>query len=339
MLSLPTLALAASLMGSGGDPGSMTMLYTDTTPPLALHCIHPDRQATAPPDAPSAVLFVHGASFPTRLAAGFEFSPRDSWLHRAATDGRIACGLDFSGFGDSAYPEAMRHAPDDAPPTVRSADAVAQISAAIVRLHKEYGASRIHLVAHSWGTIPAAHFAAEHPQVLSSMTLFGPVVPTNKKPQDEAPYAWYPLRATDRYEQLKYRGVLPAGLELLEPAVHERWASEFAASAQALHDKPDGTLRIPAGPVFDIGAMKADRFPYDPAAIRAPVFVVFGDYDTLVDDDGARRFLDRFSASPLKWRLQLDHGTHVMHLEVNRHSLYRAVNAFITTAEDIHGDT
>ncbi|MGH8084555.1 MAG: alpha/beta fold hydrolase [Lysobacter sp.] len=312
------------------------MSHTDTTPPLALHCVHPDRQATALPGATSAVLFVHGASFPTRLAAGFEFSPRDSWLHHAATDGRIACGLDFSGFGDSAYPEAMQHAPDNVSPSVRSADAVAQISAAVARLRKEYGASRIHLVAHSWGTIPAAHFAAEHPQVLSSLTLFGPVVPTDKEPQNESPYAWYPLRATDRYEQLKYRGVLPAGLELLEPAVHERWTTEFAASAQALQDKPEDTLRIPAGPVFDIGAMKAGRFPYDPGAIRVPVFVVFGDYDTLVDHHGARRFLDRFSASPLKWRLRLDHGTHVMHLERNRHSLYRAVNAFIATVEDTH---
>jgi hypothetical protein len=53
----------------------------------------------------------------------------------------------------------------------------------------------------------------------------------------------------------------------------------------------------------------------------------------VVDDAGAATFLARFRGSPLRWRLRIDHGTHVMHLERARRSLYESVDAFIRTAE------
>src|SRR5690349_8555683 len=68
---------------------------------VALHCIAP-AQATG-----RSVLFIHGASFPTLLAAGFEFAPGDSWMAFMARRGYLACGLDFIGFGASSRPPAM----------------------------------------------------------------------------------------------------------------------------------------------------------------------------------------------------------------------------------------
>jgi hypothetical protein len=63
------------------------------------------------------------------------------------------------------------------------------------------------------------------------------------------------------------------------------------------------------------------------------VFVVYGDHDTVVGDASAAAFLARFGASPLRWRLRIDHGTHVMHLERARRSLYESVDAFIQVVE------
>ena len=74
-------------------------------------------------------------------------------------------------------------------------------------------------------------------------------------------------------------------------------------------------------------------YPYDPSRIEVPVFVVYGDYDSVTDDAGATALLAKFANSPLKWRTRIDHGTHVMHLERNRHSLYQSVDAFIRAAE------
>jgi len=42
---------------------------------LALHCVEPVNTSR------DAVLFIHGASFPTMLAAGFEFEGKDSWMN------------------------------------------------------------------------------------------------------------------------------------------------------------------------------------------------------------------------------------------------------------------
>ncbi len=302
----------------------------DPAQQIALHCVAP-AQASG-----QGVLFVHGASFPTMLAFGFEFAPGDSWMHFMAQQGFLACGLDFVGFGASSRPAAMANAGGDAAPVTRAPEAAREIAMAVDYLHKTRGIGHPHLIAHSWGTIPAATFAAEHPGALGSLTLFGPVVPKPGEPAEPVRAAWWTISAEARYQQLRFRKVLPPGLTLLEPAVTQRWASEFNASAPHVAGDPPGELRIPAGPSADIDAVASGGgYPYDPAAIRVPVFVVYGDYDTVTDDAGATAFLARFSASPLKWRMRIDHGSHVMHLERNRHSLYRSVDAFIHAAQDM----
>jgi pimeloyl-ACP methyl ester carboxylesterase len=297
---------------------------------VALHCVAPV-QANG-----RAVLFVHGASFPTMLAFGFEFAPGDSWMDFAAKQGFLACGLDFTGFGDSSRPAAMMHPAGDTAPVTRAPQAAREIAVAADYLGKTLGMGRIHLVAHSWGTIPAATFAATHPDALASLTLFGPVVPKPAASAESVHEAWWTITAAARYQQLRFRDVLPPTLSLLEPAVARRWAAAFAASVPHVEGDPPGALRIPAGPVADIRTVASgDGYPYDPSAISAPVFVVYGDYDTVTDDAGATAFLAKFTASPLVWRMRIDHGSHVMHLEHNRQSLYRSVDAFIHASEDL----
>ncbi len=55
----------------------------DSSRQLAIHCVEPSRPSRA------GVLFVHGATFPTRLASGYEFSPNDSWLAFVAAEGYL----------------------------------------------------------------------------------------------------------------------------------------------------------------------------------------------------------------------------------------------------------
>lgn len=297
---------------------------------VALHCVAPV-QANG-----QAVIFIHGASFPTMLAFGFEFAPGDSWMDFMAKRGFLACGLDFIGFGASSRPAAMAHAAKDSAPVTRAPEAAREIAVATDYLRKTRGMSRIHLVAHSWGSIPAATFAAEHPGTLASLTLFGPVVPKPGAPAESVHEAWWTISAAARYQQLRFRHVLPAGLTLLEPSVTQRWAAEFDASTPHVEGDPPGALRIPAGPAADIDAVASGgNYPYDPAAITTPIFVVYGDYDTVTDDAGAMALLAKFTASPLKWRMRIDHGSHVMHLERNRRSLYRSVDAFIHVAQSM----
>lgn len=293
---------------------------------VALHCIAPTRATDR------GVLFIHGASFPTMLAAGFEFAPGDSWLAFMARRGYLACGLDFLGFGAATRPPAMAGGEAGVPVT-RATEAVAQIALAVEELRTSHGIAKVHLVAHSWGTVPAAAYAAAQPHALASLTLFGPVVPIARPEEAPAPHAWWGITAQARCRQLRYTDVLPSGMELLEPAVNVRWAERFEASAPHVPGDPPAQLRIPSGPLADIAEAQAGRYPYAADDIRVPVFVVYGDQDTVVGDTGAAAFLARFRASPLRWRLRIDHGTHVMHLERSRRSLYESVDAFIRAAE------
>lgn len=319
--------LIASLLSAAAVRTTYLPLPQANGQRVAVHCIAP-AQATD-----RSVLFVHGASFPTMLAAGFEFAPGDSWLAFVARRGYLACGLDFVGFGASSRPPAMAGAEAGAPVT-GTPEAVAQIALAVDYLHATRGMAKVHIVAHSWGTIPAAAYAAAHPQALASLTLFGPVTPVAQPEPASHGTAWWGITAQTRYQQLRYLDVLPAGMVLLEPAVDARWAAQFDTSAPHVAGDPPGQLRIPFGPLADLGEAEAGRYPYAADRVRAPVFVVYGDHDTVVGDTAtAEAFLARFTASPLRWQLRIDHGTHVMHLERARRSLYESVDAFVHAAE------
>jgi pimeloyl-ACP methyl ester carboxylesterase len=296
---------------------------------LALHCVGPVRGSN------EAVLFIHGLSFPTMLAAGFEFEGKDSWLDFMSNRGFLACGLDFLGFGESSRPAAMMVEPAGAAPLDRAADTAMQISVAADYLLKTRGVKRLHVVAHSWGTVPAALYAAAHPTGLSSVTFFAPVVPKPGSPIKSTEFSWWDISPRERYEQLKFADVLPKGLQLLEPAVDRKWAAEFAASGpDGKSNGIDEKLRIPAGPIADFNDATVDHYPYHPTDVRIPVFVVYGSYDNVIDDAGGEAFLSRFANSSLKWRLRIDHGTHVMHLERNRKSLYQSVLAFVAAVDE-----
>jgi pimeloyl-ACP methyl ester carboxylesterase len=251
-----------------------------------------------------------------------------------AAEGYLACGFDFVGFGASSRPAAMLEAADRAAPVLRAPEAAEQIALAVGYLRGKRGLANVHIVAHSWGTLPAAAFAAAHSAEIRSLTLFGPVVPTSGTPEQTAKRgAWYAMKAEDRLERLHFRSALPAGKSLLDPQVDERWAREYAASSPIVAGDAPGLVRIPEGPNADLDAATAGQLPYAPADVRVPVFVVYGNYDVIVDDAGASAFLQRFTGSPLKWRMRIDDGTHVMHLDRTRRSLYESVAAFVRVAE------
>jgi pimeloyl-ACP methyl ester carboxylesterase len=295
---------------------------------VAVHCLKPQRARDV------GVLFVHGATFPTRLAAGYEFSAGDSWLTFVAARGYLTCGLDFAGYGASSRPAAMLEPANHGPPVLRAPEAAAQIAAAIQYLHESRGLAGVHVVAHSWGTIPAATFSAGRPAGLKSLTLFGPVVPVaGEAAEDSTRAAWFAQDAMARLDRLRFKDVLPPGMALLEPTVDRRWALEFVAANLHIAADPPETVRVPEGPGRDIEEAQAGVYPYAAENVRVPVFVVYGSYDSLVNAEQAGAFVARFTGSPMRWHLRIDDGTHVMHLERNRRSLYERVAAFSAAAE------
>jgi pimeloyl-ACP methyl ester carboxylesterase len=271
------------------------------------------------------------------LAAGFEFKGGDSWIDFMAKHGFLSCGLDFLGYGASSRPQALFESPAGRSPLLRAPEAAREISLAVSYMRERRGIRETHLIAHSWGTIPAALFAARHPPALASVTLFGPVVPQPGSAPESEHVAWFSMTAKERLRELYFTDVLPHGLVLLEPAVTKSWAKEFEASAPHVAGDPPGEIRIPDGPAADYEDGQDGIYPYAPSQVTSPLFIVYGNYDIVANQPAtsATAFLARFTSSPLKWLLCIHDATHVVHLERNRMSLYEGVLAFIRAAEDL----
>jgi alpha-beta hydrolase superfamily lysophospholipase len=68
---------------------------------------------------------------------------------------------------------------------------------------------------------------------------------------------------------------------------------------------------------------------YDPAEIRVPTLIVYGEWDEVTTPEDALRLFGRLTQASERQLTMLDRGTHLMHLESGRRRLYAAVAAFI----------
>jgi pimeloyl-ACP methyl ester carboxylesterase len=114
-----------------------------------------------------AVLYVHGATFPSALSIAHRFDGR-SWRDALCEAGFDVWGLDFYGFGHSDhYPEM--DAPAEAnPPLCLAEEAAAQLAAAVSFILEHQGLNSLSLIAHSWGSMAVGRFAGDHPALVRS---------------------------------------------------------------------------------------------------------------------------------------------------------------------------
>ena len=67
--------------------------------------------------------------------------------------------------------------------------------------------------------------------------------------------------------------------------------------------------------------------------MRAPVAIIRGEWDGLFPDADARWLFDALKASPIKRDIKIGRATHLMHLEMMRHALYRESIAFLLAGD------
>jgi pimeloyl-ACP methyl ester carboxylesterase len=140
----------------------------------ALLFLHYLRAERATFDLRRAVLYVHGATFPSTVSIAHRFDGR-SWRKALGDAGFDVWGLDLYGFGHSdRYPEMDRPAAES-PALCVADDAARQVEAAVrfILAHQNIGS--ISLIAHSWGSMPASLFAGEHPALVERLVLFAPI--------------------------------------------------------------------------------------------------------------------------------------------------------------------
>jgi 3-oxoadipate enol-lactonase len=160
--------------------------------------------------------------------------------------------------------------------------------AACKRVLAAAGVHRAHVVAHSMGTIVAAHLAVQEPRLVRSLALFGPLL----APPDAA-------RANIRARGQKARAEGAAGMQAIADALvqaststqtrAQRPAAVAFVRESLMRQDPDGYAR-------HCEAL-ADAQPADTLRIACPTLLVTGDEDAVAPAQAVRSMGERIAGA------------------------------------------
>jgi pimeloyl-ACP methyl ester carboxylesterase len=274
-----------------------------------------------PLGASPPVLYVHGATFPSALSVGFDFGG-GSWLDDWHARGLDAWTFDLAGFGESRRFPEMDEPADRHAPLGRAPHAAEQVLSVVDLIRRETGHERVSLVAHSWGSMPAALAAIARPESVDRLVLFAPIA---RRSGDAAPAkipAW--SEVTNEVQHARFVEDVPKDHAPVLVGF-DRWAPAYLASDAGAAARTPPAVRIPNGPRADNTEAWAGQLAWDPARLTRPFTIVRGAWDSLCRDADARMILDAATSAPSRNDIKLADGTHLMHLETGRHALYDAV--------------
>jgi pimeloyl-ACP methyl ester carboxylesterase len=253
-----------------------------------------------------------------------------SWRDALCDAGFRVWGLDFHGFGDSDRYAEMSEPADAHGPLCRTHDACMQLETAVRFILDHEGADCVSLITHSWGSMPACLLASEHPTLIDRIVLFAPIAKRSPRRYDVPPSApaWRIVTLEDQWA--RFVEDVPAGEQpVLSRAHFDAWAKRYLETDPSSGQYAKPGVKIPTGPFSDILHAWHGDLPYSPAGVQSPVAIIRGEWDGLIPDEDARWLFDAFTASPTKRDAKISRGTHLMHLEVMRHALYRESIAFL----------
>lgn len=285
-----------------------------------------------------AVLYVHGATFPSALAVGYRFGDGLSWEQQLQGAGFDTWALDFEGFGASSRPASFSSPSVDNPPALRSTQAVLQIARAVEHIKAKTGQAKVSIIAHSWGSVPAAAYAGHYNDNVDQLVLFGPVVRRAPTTAPQAPAvstttppptlpAWRYVSVAEQLARFTHDTPADHANVLAEPSL-ATWGPAWLASDPTSSSRTPPTVQIPTGSTVDIGTLWSGRDLYDPTQIKAKTLIIRGEWDSVSSANDATTLLSRLSGCEAKIATIATSG-HLAHLEANRDLLWRAVSTFL----------
>jgi pimeloyl-ACP methyl ester carboxylesterase len=277
---------------------------------------------TPPAEGRRAVLYVHGATFPSALSVAHRFDGR-SWRDALCEAGFDVWALDFYGFGYSArYPEM--DAPAEAnPPLCLAEGAAAQLAAAVRFILEHQGLISLSLIAHSWGSMPVGRFAGDHPALIDRLVFFAPIArrdPPRYSTRPTGP-AWRVVSVEDQWARF-VEDVPPDESPVLSRVHFDDWGRRYLDSDPKSRTRDPAAVKTPSGPFIEILRAWHGELAYEPSRVLAPVAILRGAWDGLITDADAKWLFDALSRSPVKRDIKIGRGTHLMHLETMRLALW-----------------
>jgi pimeloyl-ACP methyl ester carboxylesterase len=279
-----------------------------------------------------AVMYVHGATFPSALSIAHRFDGK-SWRDALNEAGFDVWGLDFYGFGHSDRYREMDRPASESAPLCNSADAADQVAAAVHFILAHQAIEKLSFITHSWGSMPAVIFAGKHPALIDRLVLFGPIARRGPRryEQPAAFPAWRNVTLEDQWN--RFIEDVPAHEQpVLSRAHFDEWGERYLDSDPESRSRDPAGVKTPLGPFSDIIRAWHGQLAYDPSQLRSPVAIIRGEWDGLAPDEDARWLFDAFSSAPIKRDIKISRGTHLMHLEAMRLALWKE------SVDFLHGD-
>jgi pimeloyl-ACP methyl ester carboxylesterase len=275
------------------------------------------------------VLYVHGATFPSALSIAHRFDGK-SWRDALNESGFDVWGLDFYGFGHSdRYPE-MDQPAENHPPLCVAQDAAQQVEASVRFILAHQKIEKLSLIAHSWGSMPAALFAGRHPALVERLVLFGPIARRGPR-RYETPArfpAWRIITPEDQWNRF-VEDVPPHQQPVLSAKHFDEWALRYLDSDPESRSRDPAGVKTPLGPFSEIIKAWHGQLPYEPSQVRCPVAIIRGEWDGLIPDEDARWLFDAFTGASVKRDIKIGRSTHLMHLEAMRLALWHESIGFL----------
>jgi pimeloyl-ACP methyl ester carboxylesterase len=283
-----------------------------------------------------AVLYIHGATFPSALSVGYRFADGKAWedsLHEAGFD---VWALDFQGFGGSERPHEFDLPVSCGSVPLQSGDAVAQIGRAIAFIQERTSLVKVSLIAHSWGGVCAARFASERPDSVGKLVLFAPPLMRPRANVGGAPAAgepeparaWEEVTLADQLTRFVRDTPADHPSVLAEPTL-AHWGPLWLATDPQSGSRSPPTVKVPGGFSVDLDNLWKGIDLYDPSKIKCPTLLVRGEWDSVCNDADAALFQSRIGAEQFVDAVIPKSG-HLAHLETNRPLLWAATNGFLT---------
>ena len=281
------------------------------------------------------ILYIHGATFPSALSIAHRFDGY-SWRDALCEAGFDVWGFDFHGYGYSDRYAAMNEPPQANPPLCRAQDASEQLEAVVRFILRWQGLSSLSIISHSWGSMPAGLFAGRHPAMVDRMVLFGAIARRPPRRYEKPPTApaWRIVTVEDQWARF-VEDVPRHEQPVLSCAHFDEWSERYLDTDPDSRRSHPAGVKTPTGPFTDILHAWHGNLAYDPALVQAPVAIIRGEWDGLINDKDARWLFDAFTASPIKRDIKISRGTHLLHLETMRYALYRESIAFLMADDEL----
>jgi len=310
--------------------GSQVSDTTISTSQGSLYLLH--RSPDQGPDK-GVVLFLESYAVPT--AAAFDV-PGYSWMEHLAERHYDCWAMDFRGFGHSSRPVAMDRPPQENRPVIRSADALADVAEAMAYISEQTHAKKITLIGWSYGSVIAAMFAADHPELVDKVVLLGSMrafpLPSMTMPLEAKDQPGVLNPALPAYQTvtpkaaLNHWHMMEEGLGVVSEETFAKIEEVVASSDPAASGQASPVIRRPIGPLVDLYEIWSNRPIYDAAKMRVPVLVVRGQQDHFAEKGLAGKFVNSPNAS----EIEIPNATHWVLYETGQGALWAATDRFLS---------